>query len=115
LQASQIVLPASFYAYNVKPGVITSTLVGTSALAAIAAPLAVAGRTVQVLAGVMLAGSMVAVAWTGHDAIREGILAGAGVVAFILAAQVLGDALVRGGYDRLIRALWSDVTWRILR
>ena len=34
------------------------------------------------------------------------------MIAFILAAQILGDALVRGGYDRLIRALWSEIRWR---
>jgi hypothetical protein len=72
----------------------------------------VSGRSTRLLAAPMLAGSVVGVAWTGWDPVAEGVLAGAGVTAFILAAQVLGDAIERGGFDRLIRTIWMNLRWR---
>ncbi|MGH2703008.1 MAG: hypothetical protein ACRDJ2_14700 [Actinomycetota bacterium] len=109
---SQVGLPSAFLLYELRPSTFASWAVGVFAVLAVIAPFSMAERTMRVLAVGMLAGSFVSVAWTGTDVVSEGVLNGAGVIAFILAAQILGDALVRGGYDQLFRALWADITWR---
>jgi hypothetical protein len=109
---SQVGLPATLFAYEFLVGGLWSWAVGLLAVLGIIAPWANAAKTTRMLAAPMIIASVIAVAWTGTGPLAEGVLSGAGVVAFILAAQVLGDALVRGGYDRLIRALWSGIRWR---
>lgn len=110
---SQVALPAAFIGYEFLPGAFWAWPVGIFAFLGIVGPAAVAVRSTLFLATPMLLGSFLSVAWTRTtEAFAEGVVAGAGVVAFILAGQILGDSLVRGGYARLIRALWADIAWR---
>lgn len=109
---SQVGLPAVFFAYEFFAGGVWAWAVGLLASLGLIGPWANAARTSRLLAGPMIVASAVAVAWTGTEPVAEGVLAGASAIAFILAAQILGDALVRGGYDRLIRALWPEMRWR---
>lgn len=109
---SLVGLPAAFLGYEFLPGAVWAWAIGAFAILGVIGPWANAARTSRVLAGPMIVASAIAVGWTGTEPLAEGVLAGAGVIAFILAAQILGDALVRGGYDRLIRALWSEIRWK---
>jgi hypothetical protein len=102
----------TLFGYEFLGGVAWGPFVALFAAAGIVSGWAIAARSTRLLAGPMLTGSLVAVIWGATDALTEGVLAGAGVVAFILAAQLLGDALIRGGYDRLVRAMWINLRWR---
>jgi hypothetical protein len=90
------------------PGRFWSLGLALFAVLGVLSPWRIASRSTRLMAGAMICGSVAAVVGAGVDPLWEGVVAGAGVVAFVVAAQVLGDALVRGGYDRLIRGLWGQ-------
>lgn len=110
--ASCVGLFVTLFGYEFLGGGAWQLLVAAFAVTVIVSGWLIATRSTRFLTAPMLLASAVGIVWGGVDALSEGLLAGAGVVAFILAAQVLGDSLVRGGYDQLVRAMWVNLRWR---
>lgn len=110
--ASCVGLFVTLFGYEFLGGGLWQPFVALFAAGGIISGWTIASRSTRLLTAPMLVASAAGIAWGGVEALSEGLMAGAGVVAFILAAQVLGDSLVRGGYDRLVRAMWVNLRWR---